>query len=300
MDLSIYKRIIAYGIGQNFHSSLKYIDKIPFTHVMDQKWKKTSGAIYCGFTILGAEEQLDENDLIVVFPNADAIYNQARAMYDCQICKITDILSTILQVTGSQLKEQLPINEYKDERGNTVIFDDTIDDNLLFLFYGENNYIEVEKNVSAGLLHIVCGNNSKCIIGENVTAESAWIYVSEGSICIGDNCMLAHNIRIRNHDNHHIFDKNSGIRINYSRDIDIGKQVWIGEGVSLLPGARIGCGSIVGEGAVTSSQFPNHVIIAGSPAKVVRENICWSRDNTFYFNRDSLDECLDQNAKKYL
>lgn len=112
--------------------------------------------------------------------------------------------------------------------------------------------------------------------------------------------MLAHNVRIRNHDDHHIFDKNTGIRINYSRDIDIGKQVCIREGVSLLPGARIGCGSIVGENAVTSSKFPDHVIIAGSPAKVIRENICWSRDNTFYFNRDSLDECLDQNAKKYL
>lgn len=116
MDLSIYKRIIAYGLGQNFHSSLKYIDEIPFTHVMDQKWKKTSGALYCGFMILGAEEQLYENDLLVVFPNADAIYNQVKTMYDCPVCKITDVISPVLQVTGARKRGfQLMIIRMKEE-----------------------------------------------------------------------------------------------------------------------------------------------------------------------------------------
>lgn len=35
-------------------------------------------------------------------------------------------------------------------------------------------------------------------------------------------------------------------------------------------------------------------------AKVIRENVCWSRDNTAFFQRSQLEECFDQNALKYL
>lgn len=150
-------------------------------------------------------------------------------------------------------------------------------------FFGGNNRVHLGRCITANNVLIKCGEYGGCVMEDNSSFEGLHIETSFGNVTLESECMSSNNIIIRNHDNHHIFDKNSGIRINYSRDIDIGKQGWIGEGVSLLPGARIGCGSIVGEGAVTSSQFPDHVIIAGSPAKVIRENICWSRDNTFYF-----------------
>ena len=67
----------------------------------------------------------------------------------------------------------------------------------------------------------------------------------------------------------------------------------------LLAGAHIGTGSIVGAGAVTSSGFGDHVLLAGCPTKVIRENVCWSRDDTAYFQRRCLEECMDQNALKY-
>lgn len=42
------------------------------------------------------------------------------------------------------------------------------------------------------------------------------------------------------------------------------------------------------------------IFIASSPAKVIRENVCWSRDYTVYFERERLDDCIDQNMKKYI
>jgi maltose O-acetyltransferase len=49
------------------------------------------------------------------------------------------------------------------------------------------------------------------------------------------------------------------------------ENVWIGAAAGLLPGTRIGRNSVVGFGAVCSGDYPANAIIAGNPARVVRE-----------------------------
>lgn len=58
--------------------------------------------------------------------------------------------------------------------------------------------------------------------------------------------------------------------------IVIGEQVWIGSRALILKGTRIGAGSVVASGAVVSGVFPERVLIAGNPARVLRENVTWS------------------------
>lgn len=53
-------------------------------------------------------------------------------------------------------------------------------------------------------------------------------------------------------------------------DTHIGHDVWLGDGATVLPGARIGSGVIVGAGAVVHGAVPDYAIIAGNPARVVR------------------------------
>jgi len=53
------------------------------------------------------------------------------------------------------------------------------------------------------------------------------------------------------------------------RPVVIEDDVWIGARAILLPGVRIGTGSVVGAGAVVSRDVPPGVIVAGNPAKVV-------------------------------
>ncbi len=55
------------------------------------------------------------------------------------------------------------------------------------------------------------------------------------------------------------------------RPIVIEDDVWLGAGVTVLPGRRIGRGSIIGAGSVVAADVPPWSIAAGNPARVVRD-----------------------------
>lgn len=78
---------------------------------------------------------------------------------------------------------------------------------------------------------------------------------------------------IRTHDGHHIFDLDTHKHINYSNDVIIEDNVWIGQRGCLLAGTKMGSDSVVGANAVTSSQFDKHQVIVGNSARCIREKI---------------------------
>ena len=55
------------------------------------------------------------------------------------------------------------------------------------------------------------------------------------------------------------------------RNIHLGKNVWLGANVTVLPGVTIGDGAIIAAGAVVTKDVPANMIVAGIPAKVIRE-----------------------------
>ena len=71
----------------------------------------------------------------------------------------------------------------------------------------------------------------------------------------------------------HAFDQ-AGVPIleqeRTSRGIALGENVWLGTGVKVLDGVRIGRDVVVGAGAVVTADLPDGVIAAGVPARVVR------------------------------
>ena len=56
-------------------------------------------------------------------------------------------------------------------------------------------------------------------------------------------------------------------------DTVIGHDVWLGKDATVLPGARIGNGAIIGAGAVVRGEVRDYTIVAGNPARVVRERV---------------------------
>jgi virginiamycin A acetyltransferase len=53
-------------------------------------------------------------------------------------------------------------------------------------------------------------------------------------------------------------------------DTIVGNDVWIGQGVTILPGANLGDGVIVGAGSVVAGDVPPYSVVAGNPAREVR------------------------------
>lgn len=52
--------------------------------------------------------------------------------------------------------------------------------------------------------------------------------------------------------------------------VEIGNDVWIGCGVIILPGARIGDGAVIGAGAVVAKEVPPYGIVVGNPIRIIK------------------------------
>ena len=63
--------------------------------------------------------------------------------------------------------------------------------------------------------------------------------------------------------------------------VKIGKNVWIGEGVIVLPGVTIGDGCVIGAHSVVNKSFEPNTMIVGTPAKAIKrysfENKRWEK-----------------------
>jgi acetyltransferase-like isoleucine patch superfamily enzyme len=114
-------------------------------------------------------------------------------------------------------------------------------------------------------------------IGENVSFGGDVLLYANSSIEIGDNTIIAYHVIIHtsthDYNNHPIWTK----RID--RPIKIGKHVWIGTGVIILPGVIIGDYSVIGAGSLVNTNIPEGVIAGGNPIKIIkkREEGCYKR-----------------------
>ena len=120
---------------------------------------------------------------------------------------------------------------------------------------------------------LLIGKNFAC--GENLHISLNGI---RRKISIGDNCMFSWNVYVWTTDGHLIFDKTTGERSSQEQNVVIGNHVWVGRHASVHKGAIVPDGCIVGANSFVTKAFrENNVILAGTPAKVVRRNIRWER-----------------------
>lgn len=117
-----------------------------------------------------------------------------------------------------------------------------------------------------------------CYIGEGARV---W---SSGSIAIGDRVLVSHNVNIFDSLTHplHAGQRHAQFKAimqtGHPRSIDLGERpvtvgndVWIGANSSVLRGVTLGEGAIIGAGAVVTHDAPPFTLVAGNPARVIRE-----------------------------
>jgi acetyltransferase-like isoleucine patch superfamily enzyme len=93
------------------------------------------------------------------------------------------------------------------------------------------------------------------------------------SVEIGERCLIGGNCQIIDCDGHDSSFANVENRINTTGVGDpvvIGDCVWIGANSIILPGVRIGKGSIIAAGSVVVSEIPAMVVAGGNPARVIK------------------------------
>lgn len=138
---------------------------------------------------------------------------------------------------------------------------------------------------------IITGSNQLVSIGDGTTFQSVYILCQEGcNVTIGRQCMLSRSIEIRTTDAHSVIDVNSGHRINKPSSVEIGEHVWIGVGAIISKGSVISDDSIVGARSFVNGIFKSpNVIIAGSPAKIVKTGVTWHRGRKSKFTPDEIN-----------
>ena len=193
--------------------------------------------------------------------------------------------------------------QYRDDRGNEIVYTGVIEEQIRIKFTGRNNRLVVAGTVrlrelrvdfdcNNGMVEIASstgvpafsaairvGQNSTVRIGQNVssTAIVAMSAVERTEIVVGDDVMFASENQVRTDDGHPIFDGRTGKRVNVSKTIRIGNHVWLARMSTVLGGAEIGDGSVIGYGTIVTKRIPNNCVAAGVPARVVRRDAAWER-----------------------
>ena len=88
---------------------------------------------------------------------------------------------------------------------------------------------------------------------------------------IGEQCVIADRAMFIDFD-HGVVEVERPIRLQgiYTREVEVGSNVWIGYGACILRGVSVGDNSIVGTNSVVTKDVPANAVVAGVPARIVR------------------------------
>lgn len=133
---------------------------------------------------------------------------------------------------------------------------------------------ENTKMVVEGAFQMYAGSYIRIVKGGELILHGGFINENVQITCgskieIGKGCAIGRDVIIRSYDGHSINNNPE------SAPIRIGEHVWIGQRATILKGVTIGNGAVIASGSVVTKDVPAYSVVAGIPAKVIRDNIEW-------------------------
>lgn len=168
--------------------------------------------------------------------------------------------------------------------------------------YGKNNIIDFGSAASyLTKCHIyVNGNNNIIKLGERNTFINGELWIEDNagqiyfgnrnqilgrthiaviegtSITFGDECLFSTDVTLRTGDSHSILSVEDYARLNPSKSIVVGNKVWFGNKTTILKGVEIKDNCVIGTGALVVKSIDSNSIVAGNPARVIKQDIIWN------------------------
>ncbi len=119
---------------------------------------------------------------------------------------------------------------------------------------------------TAARIEIGARDSGRLTIGERVFINQGATIVAALQITIGDDCRIGDHVTIYDTDHHPI---SPGLPTR-TAPVAVGRNVWIANGASVLPGVTIGDHAVIAAGAVVTADVPARTLVAGIPAREVR------------------------------
>lgn len=117
-------------------------------------------------------------------------------------------------------------------------------------------------------VELVTSVGARLIIGEDCSINYGVSLGCTQSIHLGARCRLGPYVSVVDSAFHDLLDRS---RRPPSQPVVIEDDVWIGAKASIMPGVTIGRGAVVGTAAVVTKDVPPFTVVAGVPAKVVKQ-----------------------------
>jgi len=114
-----------------------------------------------------------------------------------------------------------------------------------------------------------CDYGYQTFVGARCFANWGLISLDVATVTIGDDAQLGPNVQLLTA-THPLEPGPRRAKWEAAEPIVIGDNVWLGGGVIVCPGVRIGADTVVGAGSVVVRDLPAGVVAVGSPARVVR------------------------------
>lgn len=156
----------------------------------------------------------------------------------------------------------------------------------MFAEIGEGCYIEPPFHANFGGHHVH--------FGKYIYANFNLTLVDDTHIYVGDYTMFGPNVTVSTA-GHPILPELREQTYQYNAPVYIGRNCWIGAGVVIVPGIRIGDNVVIGAGSIVTKDIPSGVVAVGNPCRVLRE--VNEHDRTYYFKDRKIPRAVWEEAE---
>ncbi|MCL4145214.1 UNVERIFIED_CONTAM: hypothetical protein GTU68_026204 [Idotea baltica] len=114
-----------------------------------------------------------------------------------------------------------------------------------------------------------CDYGTNISLGKNVYFNFDCVILDVCKVQLGDNVFVGPGVHI--YTATHPLEASPRRTQEFGKPVTIGSDVWIGGGAIICPGVTIGDRSVIGAGSVVAKDVPADVLVAGNPAKLIRQ-----------------------------